>query len=61
MSSAMKDKRNPVSGGFAIGLGVLLGGLWGVNNGQAIYGLVGGIGIGAAIAVLVWLLDRRQR
>ena len=57
----MNDKRNPVSGGFAIGLGALLGGLWGVNHGLAIYGLAGGIGIGAAIAVLLWLLDRRQR
>ena len=56
----MRDRRNPVSGGFAIGLGALAGGLWGVNHGQAIYGLAGGIAIGAAIAVLVWLVDRAR-
>jgi len=60
MSADMQDKRNPVSGGFAIGLGALLGGLWGVHSGQAILGLAGGIAIGAAIAVLVWLVDRRR-
>lgn len=60
MGEGMKDTRNPVSGGFAIGLGALLGGLWGVSNGQAIVGLAGGIGIGVVIAVLVWLVDRRR-
>jgi hypothetical protein len=56
----MKDPRNPVSGGFAIGLGALIGGLWGVNHGQAILGLGGGIGIGVAISVIVWLVDRQR-
>ena len=57
----MKDTRNPVSGGFAIGLGALIGGLWGVNQGQAVLGLGSGIGIGVAIAVIVWLVDRRRK
>ena len=56
----MQEKKNPVSGGFAIGLGALLGGLWGVYSGQAILGLAGGMGIGAAIALLVWLVDRQR-
>lgn len=56
----MNKTRNPVSGGFAIGLGALVGGFWGVANGQAILGLAGGFGIGAAIALLVWLVDRRR-
>ncbi len=56
----MKQTRNPVSGGFAIGLGALVGGFWGVANGQAILGLAGGIGIGAAVALLVWLADRAR-
>ena len=60
MSGAMKDARNPVSGGFAIGLGALIGGLWGVNHGQAILGLGGGIAIGAAISLIVWLVDRQR-
>lgn len=60
MSNVMKNTRNPVSGGFAIGLGALAGGFWGVTNGQAIYGLACGIGIGAAIALLVWLVDRAR-
>ncbi|UVO54331.1 hypothetical protein [Sphingomonas sp. SUN039] len=56
----MKEPRNPVSGGFAVGLGALVGGLWGVSHGQAILGLAGGIAAGAAIAVLVWLVDRAR-
>lgn len=56
----MKDSKNPVSGGFAIGLGALIGGLWGVRSGQPILGLAGGIGVGAVIALLVWLVDRRR-
>ncbi len=56
----MRERHNPVSGGFAIGLGALAGGFWGVNHGQAIYGLACGIGIGAAIALLVWLVDRAR-
>lgn len=60
MGRTMKDTKNPVSGGFAIGLGALLGGLWGVHSGQAIVGLAGGIAIGSAVAVLVWLVDRRR-
>ena len=56
----MKDARNPVSGGFAVGLGALLGGLWGVHAGQAILGLAGGIGTGVVIALLVWVVDRRR-
>ena len=60
LGAAMKDTRNPVSGGFAIGLGALIGGLWGVNQGQAIWGLGGGITIGVIIALVVWLIDRRR-
>ena len=56
----MKNTRNTVSGGFPIGLGVLIGGFWGVANGQAILGLVGGIGIGVAVALLIWLIVRRR-
>lgn len=56
----MKDTRNPVSGGFAIGLGALIGGLWGVYAGQAILGLGSGIAIGVAIALIVWLVDRQR-
>jgi len=60
MGERMRDKRNPVSGGFAIGLGALLGGLWGVHSGQAILGLGGGLAIGIAISLLVWLADRQR-
>lgn len=57
----MRDRRNPVSGGFFVGLGMLIGGLWGVNQSQAILGLAVGIGVGSAIALVVWLIDRRPR
>jgi hypothetical protein len=60
MSRHMKDSKNPVSGGFAIGLGALIGGLWGVHSGQPFLGLGGGLGIGVVIALLVWLVDRQR-
>lgn len=56
----MQDRRNPVSGGFAIGLGAMIGGFWGVSQGQAILGLAGGIGIGVAVSVIIWLVDRQR-
>jgi hypothetical protein len=60
MSDAMKDKRNPVSGGFALGMGALIGGLWGVHYGQPVLGLGGGIAFGGAITLIVWLVDRQR-
>jgi len=60
MSDAMKDKRNPVSGGFALGMGALIGGLWGVHYGQPVLGLGGGIALGGAITLIVWLVDRQR-
>ena len=56
----MKDKRNPVSGGFALGMGALIGGLWGVHYGQPVLGLGGGIALGGAITLIVWLVERQR-
>ena len=56
----MRDRRNPLSGGFAIGVGAMVGGFWGVANSQAILGLASGIGIGVAVALVVWVVDRRR-
>lgn len=51
--------RSPVAGGFAIALGATVGGFYGITRGQPSAGLIIGTAIGAAIAVMVWLLDRR--
>ncbi len=58
---AMTDNpsRAPMAGGFLIAACLMLGTLLGAVFGQTSAGLVGGAGVGIALAVVVWLRDRR--
>ena len=49
----------PAAGGFLIALGLLVGGVLGVTQGNARQWLMLGAGIGVAAAVVIWLIDRR--
>ena len=53
----MSDKQ---SGGFFLMAAILIGFGWGVFGGDAMKGVLIGTGVGIAIALLVWLLDRRR-
>ncbi len=51
---------SPVAGGFPIAAGALLGTAVGVALRQPSIGLLAGIAIGSAIALLIWLRDRAR-
>ena len=49
-----------VAGGIFVALGLLLGAIVGVAVDQPSAGMIIGMGIGAVIAVGVWLFDRKR-
>ncbi|GAC1587958.1 MAG: hypothetical protein NVS3B5_21240 [Sphingomicrobium sp.] len=49
------------AGGPFLTLAIVAGTIWGVATGRAMLGVLGGTGAGIAIAVSVWLVDRRRR
>ena len=54
------DGQNKRAGGCFIMAAVLLGFLGGLVTGNALRGVWIGLGAGIAVAVAVWLLDRRR-
>ena len=54
-------KRTPMAGGFLLTTAILVGGVGGIVLGNPMKGLLIGTAAGVAIAVAVWLLDRRVR
>ncbi len=54
-----KSPRNPVAGGALLALGAMGGAVIGLYKGQVTAGFLIGLGAGAAIALAIWLLDRR--
>ena len=53
-------RRNTLSGGIFLTIGILAGFGWGVSYGEPMKGILIGTALGAAAAVLLWLLDRRR-
>ena len=51
--------RNPIAGGALIAIGAMGGAVIGLSRGQVTAGFLIGVGGGAAIALLIWLFDRR--
>jgi hypothetical protein len=56
----MQQRRNSFAGGIFLFLGPVLGALYGIGRGEPILWMLAGFGLGTAIALLVWLLDRRK-
>ena len=54
------DKRNPMAGGFIMAVTVMTGFFIGAARGQMSAGFVGGLAVGGAIALGIWLVDRRR-
>lgn len=53
--------RSSAAGGFFIAAGALGGTVVGLMLRQPSLGFLGGLAIGAGIALVVWLIDRRRR
>ena len=54
-------KRTPMAGGFLLTSAIIAGGVVGIILGSPMKGVLIGTAAGAAMAVAVWLLDRRVR
>lgn len=55
----MRSAKNPAAGGVIMAITTTVGAIWGAREGQPSAGLLTGLGVGAVLAVLVWVLDRR--
>ncbi len=53
-------KQNGLAGGVFIAIGLLGGAIIGTLNGQSSIGMVAGLGVGIAAAILVWLYERTR-
>ena len=51
--------RSTHAGGLFLMLAIIVGSVWGVAANKPMLGVLSGTGIGIALALLVWLLDRR--
>ena len=52
--------RAPMAGGFLLALCILVGVVVGGLAGQPSLGFLGGVGAGALLAILIWLVDRNR-
>jgi len=55
-----QDENPSMSGGFFIALGTLLGFAAGIYLGEISAGTIAGFGLGIAIAIIIWLYDRKK-
>lgn len=58
--SDIENSQPRLAGGIFIAIGLLVGAIIGIALDQPSAGMVIGMSVGAAIAVAVWLLDRKR-
>ena len=54
------NRRSTAAGGIFLFLGLLIGAIYGINEGQPMLWMLRGFGAGIVLAVLVWFIDRRR-
>jgi hypothetical protein len=54
----MSGGRTTQAGGFVLALSILVGVVVGVVLHQSSIGFLAGLGVGALLALLIWILDR---
>ena len=55
-----EPRRTPRSGGIFLFLAPVIGTLYGIGRGDPIKWMLVGFAIGLALALAIWLIDRRQ-
>ncbi len=56
----MRNRRTPAAGGIFLFLGPVVGALYGIGRGDPIQWMLYGFGVGVALAVIIWLVDKRR-
>jgi hypothetical protein len=62
-SSKDPDNRHPskgMAGGFFIFIGLIAGSVLGITYNEPSLGMIGGFAAGAAVALAIWLIDRKK-
>lgn len=54
------SSKTPVAGGFLLALSLIIGVFAGIVRGEASFGFVVGLGVGLALLIAVWLIDRMR-
>ena len=57
----MNERRFSASGGIFLFLGPVIGALIGISRNEPILGMLLGFAAGAALALIIWIIDRRKR
>ena len=57
---ANPPSRAPLAGGSLLAFSLIAGTIFGASRGQASLGFVGGLAVGVALLVAVWLIDRAR-
>lgn len=57
----MSQRRFSASGGIFLFLGPVVGAVVGIGRGEPILFMLYGFAIGLALALLIWIIDRRKR
>lgn len=53
--------RTPMAGGFILAIALIAGVVIGMAKGEASMGFIGGLAVGLAGLLIVWLMDRRRK
>ena len=56
----MNERRFSASGGIFLFLGPVIGALIGISRNEPIMGMLLGFIAGAALALIIWIIDRRK-
>ncbi len=60
LDNRKSTKRSAMGGGIFLFLGLLIGSIAGIALNQPSLGMMAGFGIGAALALLLWIADRSK-
>lgn len=57
----MPKPRTPAAGGIFLFVGPVIGALYGIGRDEPILWMLYGFGVGIALALIIWLVDKQRR